>query len=235
MSKVNLLIVGEQKCGSTSLARALGKHSSINFIKRELRAFGKNKNPEEVYSRHIKEDKAYNGEKSPMYMYNDNSIPEALEYNKDMKIIVILRNPIDRAKSAHNMFANKNVEKRTFETAIEEQLNKLESSTQSTTSNNARFHYVRRGLYSVYLKRLYERVDKKNVLVLISEKVWENPQQELDKVFKFLDLPSEEISIMNKNNSYKKSIAPETEEKLKKLYKPTNDELSSMLNESLPW
>lgn len=120
-NKPNFLIVGAAKAGTTSLARYLNQHSEI-FIpdKKELRFFVSDailsitkKDPlrNQLIRNSILNTKKYFkifenrteklcGEASVHYLYHyDEAIPKILKYVGDIPIIMILRNPMDRAIS----------------------------------------------------------------------------------------------------------------------------------------
>ncbi len=119
-NKPNLIIIGVQKSGTTWLHQQLDKHPSIMMSsKKELNFFtGKNditgNRLEEYYSNFISEEVyKYYGESTPGYFWNwssdkntnkvrskiPNQIRETL--GKDTKLILILRNPVERAISAY--------------------------------------------------------------------------------------------------------------------------------------
>ena len=60
------------------------------------------------------EDHKIIGEATPIYMYWKNAIKRIYNYNSDMKLILVLRNPIDRAFSHWNMEVHRKREDRTF-------------------------------------------------------------------------------------------------------------------------
>lgn len=242
MRKINLLIIGEQKCGTHSLKYCLNEHSNINFMQRECHVFD-NMNNIKKYEDYLDDEylnyTKYYGECTPLYLYNTDSIPNSLNYNKDMKYIVVLRDPVKRARSAYEMLKRGNHEKDTFENVIQEQLQTL-SIEESTEFEYAKKHYIKRGFYIEQLKRLYGLVNKKNIHVVISENLWNNTDEELKKIFKFLDVDSEKIMFPHSNSgnySAKTDTKTDTktEEILRNLYKEKNKELEHFLGISLPW
>lgn len=104
MTKPNLFIIGASKCGTTSLAAYLAEHPEI-FIStpKEIHYFS---NPtyslakyEKIFRNAGPQHKVV-GEASTSYIYFKQAVPTILEYNSNAKIIVMLRNPIDRLHSA---------------------------------------------------------------------------------------------------------------------------------------
>lgn len=118
--KVNFIIAGSQKCGTTALFDFLTKHPKvIGSTPKEVDFFNYNLQYDKgvkFYHSHFKEKllfssiRGYNYvEASPSYM-NDGDIENTgrrmYDYNKKIKIIILVRNPIDRAFSAWNMYRN---------------------------------------------------------------------------------------------------------------------------------
>ena len=250
MDKLNLLILGEQKCGTHSLKMCLNQHSKIDMIVKELHIFD---NPPQralkkvniVINERIERKKEnqnlkigakYLGEGTPLYLYNKQSVPNSLRYNKDMKYIVVLRNPYERAFSAHNMLTNKNIEKRPFEIAIKEDFQQLDEKIPRNFKN-ARSHYLRRGMYVDQLKELYKEVDSKNIHVVLCDNLWKNPNDELKKIFNFLEIQYEPLQFKhaNKGNYKDKTIHPLADGILHHIYRQKNRELETFLGIPIPW
>ena len=84
-------------------------------------------------------------------MYWNQAIERIYEYNPKIKLILILRNPINRAFSHWNMERDRNRENRSFWDSINEEKSRLLSSdyTQHRT-----FSYLDRGFYSIQIKKI---------------------------------------------------------------------------------
>ena len=114
-SKPDFMIVGAQKAATSTLFRILARHPCILAPRnKELSFFDDGKIPfgeYNAYQMHFpllwrKWRGKQTFEASPEYLYNRHVASRIYYYNKKTKIIVILRNPIDRAYSAWNMYAN---------------------------------------------------------------------------------------------------------------------------------
>ena len=126
MVKPNFLIIGTQKGGTTSLMRHLNRNPSI-YIHMEPHFFNNNseynkgaaeyeKKLNEGLKNHIKwmknnknisKNPKIIGEKTPEYMFNKTALKRIKKYNPNIKLIVILREPISRAYSQWNMYQSK--------------------------------------------------------------------------------------------------------------------------------
>ncbi|NCU31833.1 MAG: sulfotransferase, partial [Candidatus Moranbacteria bacterium] len=121
MKKVDFLIGGVQKGGTTSLSAELSAHPDILFSKKkEIHYFDLHyKKSESWYHKHFAfMPNKINGECSPFYMYWRPCYKRIHTYNPNIKWIFLLRNPIERAFSAYTMSKNRNRESLTFSEAI---------------------------------------------------------------------------------------------------------------------
>ncbi|MEL6345546.1 MAG: sulfotransferase domain-containing protein [Myxococcota bacterium] len=104
-SRPDFLIVGAPKCGTTAMCRYLAAHPDIFVAERkDLHFFGSDLNftqrdrlSWDEYQSHFPTDEsaARTGEASVWYLYSQSAAAEIAAYNKEMRIIVMLRNPID--------------------------------------------------------------------------------------------------------------------------------------------
>lgn len=109
--KVNYLCIGAQKAGSSVLRHYLSQNDEIYIKMQEIHFFDKEKFSKSDYDKYeekfnSKEEKMI-GEKTPNYGYLPLCINRIFNYNPDMKLIYILREPISRAYSGFNMYVDK--------------------------------------------------------------------------------------------------------------------------------
>ena len=194
--KVDFAICGTQKGGTTALDKYLRKHSDISMaVKKEVHFFDSDK----YFKYWIPNYRAYHrffpntdksklvGESTPIYMYWPSAVDRMFKYNKDFKLIIILRNPILRAYSHWNMEKEFGNESRPFSEAI-----RTEATLISSDQYQAHeiFSYLDRGLYSRQIKRLWRYFPKSQVYVMKSEELQSQPVRELNKLCEFLKIAS---------------------------------------------
>ena len=102
------------------------------------------------------------GEATPIYMYWKNAIKRIYNYNSDMKLILVLRNPIGRAFSHWNMEVHRKREHRTFWKAINEELENQEKSNKQHRT----FSYLDRGFYSIQIEKILGYFNRNQVLII---------------------------------------------------------------------
>ena len=97
-------------------------------------------------------------------------------------------------------------------------------------------HYLRRGFYIDQINYLLQFINRDNLHIIISEKLWTTPQKELEELYQFLDIPYFELEYEQKHErKYKKTISVDMENKLKDIYSKTNKQLEDFLSIKLPW
>tara|TARA_B100000902_G_scaffold163425_2_gene158618 strand:+ start:40070 stop:40978 length:909 start_codon:yes stop_codon:yes gene_type:complete len=201
----NFLIVGAAKSGTSSLHHYLNQHPDVFMsyidkngnnakephfmVKEEVQNrlhFGvwNFKDYKDLFSR-VNEEKAV-GEASVFYLYySELAITNIKKYlGSDTKIIIILRNPIDRAYSAYYHVSRSMKEYLNFEEALENEENRIKKDLNLTPM----VMYRDMGLYYKMVKLYQENF--KNVHILLHEDLKTHPKLELKKVFKFLEVNS---------------------------------------------
>ena len=198
MALPNLLIVGAAKSGTTSLHNYLNQHPSVFMCSPKEPHFlinkqiGEQRIPKGVLS--IEDykglfkgasTKKYRGESSVMYLlYPEFAIKNINKYlSKDVKIIIMLRNPVERAYSGYHHVKRYNLmESLPFEKALDQS----EKRYHNTSNMSPASRYLELGMYFEQVKKFIEEFD--NVHVIIYDNYKNDFTSEIDSVFKFLDL-----------------------------------------------
>lgn len=201
--KPNLFIVGAAKSGTTSLYKYLSQHPSIFFCNlKEPRYFSsryknfphngsgdyvadnftiKGKNEYTSLFKNAKDEKII-GEASVDYLYFFNSAYDIKNFSPNAKIIIILRNPIDRAFSAYVHLIGSNRENLTFEEALKQERYRMK--------NNYEFiwFYKDVGKYYIQVKTYLDVFGKQNVNIILFDEIKKNIKNVMKKILIFLDL-----------------------------------------------
>jgi len=131
------------------------------------------------------------GEATPVYMYWHNAPRRIWEYNSEMKLIVVLRNPIERAYSHWNMQYSRNKDPLPFWDAIQSEFSRCRSALPY---QHRLYSYIDRGFYQEQLRRLWFYFSREQVLILKNEYLRSQPQNALSQVCNFLEIePFEHI------------------------------------------
>lgn len=117
------------------------------------------------------------GEISPVYLSDADSPATIHRHYPDAKLIVCLRNPVDRAFSFFKLHrGNAIIDEMSFEDALK---------TEDV--------YIDTGLYGQHMERYLEHFSREQILLLVFEELIANPAQELGRIFSFLgvDIPQD--------------------------------------------
>jgi hypothetical protein len=200
----NLLIIGAAKSGTTSLHNYLKQHPDFFMsdhkephflinneigVKRIHKAVTTLSDYQEMFEG--SSEYKYRGESSVMYLpFPDIAIRNIKKYlNKDVKIIIMLRNPIERAFVGylHNVRYNTS-ENLSFEEAIE----KSEERYQKINDMTPDTRYLHVGMYYNQVKKYMDEFGK-NVHVVIYDDYVSNINGCIKRVFDFLNVNNIEI------------------------------------------
>ena len=208
----SFLICGGQRCGTTSLYRALAAHPAVlkAVLHKGVHYFDLNyARGMSWYKGHfplrVSGDKirdkygipAQTFESSPYYMYHPQAAARIARDLPAVKLVVLVRDPVERAYSQHAHEVARGFEpERDFGAALtleparlrrqEEQL----AADPSYYSFSHQHHaYRARGEYARYLTALAEHVDRDRIHVVESERFFAEPEQVYDEVLAFLGLP----------------------------------------------
>lgn len=248
LGKPNFIIIGTVKGGTTSLYNYLALHPSIlAAIQKEVNFFNRNHifqkgiNWYLAHFPHIPENlHLIAGEASPNYMYFPGAAKRAFKCLPEVKLIVILRNPIDRAISHYYMATRLGQEKMSLEAALAAEVQIIKNIPQKAFEAvnflEKRPSYLRAGLYVYFLKKWMSVFPRKQVLILKSEEMYENPAATMQQVFEFLGLENYQLSEY-KNYFYGSYSREENESSrgLSELFRPHNQKLEKYLGMKFNW
>ncbi len=191
----NFLIVGTQKGGTSSLFFYLKFHPEIiRPIKKEIHFFNIHYGKGLAwYKAHfpLRSKNHITGEASPDYMFHPETPQRVKDLNPEMKIIFLLRNPIDRAYSAYQMNRRMKIDPReSFEEAIDFELSNRDSIGNQYNYERHNYFYLERGLYGRQLNNWLLTFTKDQILVIKSEDFFQKTETELKRVYRFLNIDS---------------------------------------------
>jgi len=246
----DFIIIGAARCGTTSLYNYMTHHPNIfPASEKELHFFDLNYNKgvswykSKFFQDNNKEKNFSIGESSPYYIYHPHVPYRISKAIPDVKIIAMLRNPIDRAYSNYHYAVKMKVENLSFEEAIskeqerlEGELVKMQNDENYFSFNHQNFSYLTRGIYVDQLKTWYDFFSEQQILVIRSEDFYVDSDSITNQVFEFLRIPKYQVQtskVYNKGNY--PSISDTRRRKLIEFFKPHNDQLSKLLNRNFNW
>lgn len=206
--KVDLLVIGAGRAGTTTICEHLKLHKNINFSKiKEVHYFSIN----DLYEKGDKYYKTFfeiNNNKQTLtasadtYLLVDKSAPQKIcDYNPKMKFIIMLREPIARAYSGYryainNGYLNNNI---SFLQSIDNEKNILNKNNLIEINN----------LCNVYQSHYYQHIKywelffKKENFLLLQTNELKNIEKTLDKISTYLSIEKFENTDLIKANESK--------------------------------
>jgi len=252
-TKPDFIIVGAQKAGTSSLYKYLVSHPSVKEAAvKEIQYFDiKYSKPESWYKSFFplnikKEGNFITGEASPYYIFHPYALERIAKFKPDIKIIAILRDPVERAISHyHHEYARKRESLGMLQAfkAEEERLKpekeKLEKDPAYYNVHHQRHSYKSRGEYITQVQKLYNLFPRENILLLESGDFFRNPPSVLKTTFEFLGI-DEGFTLSNykKYNSgqySREGISEVAINYLKNHFKPWNHKLFEFLGYRYNW
>ena len=249
----NFLIIGAQKCGTSYIFNHLMSHPQIvKPAKKEVNYFSwfyskglewyKNHFPE-IHKTDENNKKFLTGEATTNYLFHPLALMRIKKIIPDVKIIVSLRNPIDRAYSHYQMSVRKGFENLSFEDAIAFEEERLNGEKEKIIKNGnydslpfKNFSYLNRGLYFEQLQNWLNHFHKEQFLIFSAEKLRNDTRKIFSKIYKFIDLPDWDPKIQLKRNERNyPEMNPDTRQKLIEYFKPHNQKLYNFLNRKFEW
>ena len=191
---VAFIIAGVQKGGTTALFDYLGDAADLSLSQvKEVHFFDDETQdwarPDygAYHANFAPFDGRLRGEATPIYLYWPNSLERMAAYNPAIRLIVMLRDPVERAWSHWKMEYARGIETRPFAWCVREGRQRLFDA--EPWGFHRETSYVERGFYGEQMARLYELFPHAQVLVLRSDDLRREPGATLSQVRSFLGLP----------------------------------------------
>jgi hypothetical protein len=253
----DFLIIGGAKCVTTSLHGWLVEHPSVARTEKEIHFFNINYyHGADWYRTHFPKESEraefvrregrplLAGEGTPTYMAHYWTSERAAKLVPEAKLIVCLRDPIDRAYSQYHHFRRRGTEPiETFEEAIAAEPERL-SGEHERQLRDRHFHswklhrwgYLFASRYDEQVERWLRFFPREQFLFLDFAEVSSAPQRALDRVHAFLGLPDHSYELFPKlnANSYE-PIAAETRARLEEYFRPHNERLQEITGIDFGW
>ena len=249
----DFIIIGTARSGSTSLYYNICQHPCVlSAAYDELGYFDSNFHLglnwyrslfPTLFSKWILKQKkqfAITGEDTPFYIWNPLVAKRILKIIPNIKLIVLFRNPVDRAYSNYHLGVRAGSEKLSFEDAIQMELKKLDKINDEIEQDVDKYttprSYIAKGFYADQLKVWLELFSSEQLMIVSTEDLESNPQKTLDRIYNFLKIPKNHRLIPEKQKiaAYPK-MKNKTREFLIDLYKKNNAELFTMIGQKFDW
>ena len=244
---IDFIVIGAQKGGTTAAAFNLNKHPEISVFsgiteygQYEIEFFNQHwERGKKWYFEQLPKSGGIVGEKTAELLHRTICHKRIVSVNPKVKLLVLLRCPIERAFSQWRMATYiKKDETRSFDDVVRNEYSKLESQTykeefymcRETEISCWREGYIMKGFYYEQLQNLLKYFSKENIHISISENVAKNKEMEYNKMFSFLNVHPFTTDFENRFiGKPAKMMNIETYDLLKNIYSKSNESLFNFL------
>jgi hypothetical protein len=244
----HFIILGAQKCGTTSLYDYLVAHPHVApACEKEIHFFDKNFRKGASWYQaqfpglHVED--LVSGEASPYYIFHPHAPRRVLELVPRAKLIVLLRNPIDRAYSHYQHEVRLGFETLSFEDAIAQEEQRLSGEVEIMLQdenyfsfNHQHYSYLARGVYVDQLQTWLNLFPREQILIIKSEDLYNNPRAVWEQLRGFMSLPEfEQEEYANYNEGGYTQMELSIRERLADYFEPYNARLYEYLGINFGW
>ncbi len=245
-------LIGAMKAGTTSLFNNLVLHPQISEpVSKEIRYFDFHFNRGEAwYLAHFplirsaqKRGETIAGEASPSYMFDPHAPDRIKRFSPNSRLVIMLRNPVDRAYSHYQHSVRYWGETRSFADAIrieedwmgEEQELRIKDPQQMPVKR-IQYSYLTRGRYIEQIMRWDSVFGRENLLILQAEEYFQKPENIMPKVLSFLNLADWQPEQFQRLNMARyKQLSDDVRDQTYDYFTESNMALYEYLGKSFDW
>ncbi|MGK2955522.1 MAG: sulfotransferase domain-containing protein [Solirubrobacterales bacterium] len=254
----DFIVIGVHKGGTTSVYEYLAQHPQVvpafekelqyftSFFDNDERSYrAKFPNVARMGAVRRRAGRAATGEASPSYISNPRAPARVRAMVPEARLVLLLRNPVDRAVSAfhHNKKKTPWEDLATFSEAVDRELGELSDELELVLADDSRsleeyLHhcYLRRGVYLEQIKWWHAHFPPEQLLILQYERLSTSPEALLLEIEQHLGLEPwvpDELERFN-TNTYP-DLEDDLRRKLVEYFAPHNEELFEYLGERFDW
>lgn len=254
----DFIIIGTQKGGTSSLYGHLAQHpwilpakkKEIHFFDTENFAKGTNWYRAhfnlKLRKRYLGRSSGHNtltGEASPYYLFYPHAPARISKLLPGTKLIVMLRDPVDRALSHYYHQVRKRREPLSFEAAIEAEDERLRGEYDRILQDATyysypywAYSYVARGVYVNQIRNWLSVFPREQFFFIKSEDFFIDPARKFKDTLRFLDMPNVELAEYEKLNAGRYTGIPLTlRRRLSEYFRPYNQKLYELVGIDFGW
>lgn len=250
------IMIGAQRCGTTSLFRALMDHpqvvaptfhKGINYFDlnyyRGIRWYeGHFPVVEIARLRAARYGPPLAFEASGYYLYHPFALERLTRDLPGVKLVAMLRDPVERAYSAYKHESARGFEHESFERALESEDDRLAGEIDrmrddlTYESFSHRHHsYRHRGHYAEQLERAFALIPRSQVHVIDSAEFFSQPAEEYARLIEFLGLRPFEPAFLRRNARPGEPMVEQTRRMLQEYFGPHDERLAKLLRRPPSW
>jgi hypothetical protein len=254
----DFVIIGAQRCGTTSLYDSLTGHRAVfPAAGKELHFFDLNWERGEHWYRsrfpvrermsiaqRVTRVRSITGEATPYYLFHPLVPQRAFETIPSAKLLVLLRDPVPRAYSHYLWMRRHGFETLPFEDAVRKETSRLEPEIERMADDptyqsaaHRNFSYLARGRYAEQLRRWLEFFSREQILIVRSEDLFAQPNEAMAEILGFLELPPDPAMRYPHLGAqqYAEGLDGHVREFLVEYFSAPNSELADLVGRDFAW
>jgi Sulfotransferase domain len=254
----DFVIIGGQKCGTSALYYYLVEHPDVVPARRKETHFFDTRKHElgrMLYRASFPiranlrrdvaaEERLITGESTPGYLFFPHVPARVRTVVPDAKLVVLLRNPVDRAYSHYQHKVRIRKEAISFAEAVDREEERLAGEMERVLAdpryysyNLDQYSYLRRGIYVEQLKAWRRFFPEEQLLILRSEDLYEDAPAVVGRTLEFLGLPTASMDGYPRHNvgDYAEQMDAGLRERLVEYFEPHNLRLYEYLGRDFGW
>jgi hypothetical protein len=252
------LVVGAQRGGTTSMYRTLSQHPAVlkAVLHKGVHYFDTGYDhtmawyqghfplrAKAALARRATGEQPLTFESSPYYMFHPLAAQRISADLPGIKLLVLVRDPVERAYSAHAHELARGFETEPFERALELEDERLAGQAERIVSepgyqshSHQHHAYLTRGRYAEQIERLDKLFGPERVHVVDSGRFFADPEPVYDGVLQFLGLRQRGYPVFERHNARARSAMPETlRSTLNEHFLPWDERLADRLGQPPSW
>ncbi|HEY5890720.1 MAG TPA: sulfotransferase [Acidimicrobiia bacterium] len=243
----DFIVIGAPRSGTTSLWKHLSSHPGvIPALRKELHYFDHRfERGLPWYRAHFPlrrslRDGRITGEATPQYLGFPGVPARVRSVVPSAKLVVLLRNPIERTFSAWQLKVREGIEELDFERALEQEEARLAKPSRRPGAD-MRYAYKAKSRYAEQLEAWFEHFPRNQMLVLKSEDLFDDGAQPLSELYRFLEIPIDAGTASNARiptanaSPTASSMDDRTRAELASYFEPHNRRLYELLGRDFGW
>lgn len=179
----------------------------------------------------------------PYYLFHPFAVERMAQALPDVKVMVMLRDPVRRAESHYHHSVSHGHEDLPFEEALAREnermageIDRMEQDWSYWSHHHEHHSYLSKGLYADQLERLFRHYDRDQVMVIQSEAFYREPDRILAEVTDWLGLPSVALDTGDDRNGHAyRTMDHQMRATLIDLYREPNERLYELLGRRFDW
>ncbi len=256
----DFLILGGQRCGTSSLYKYLGRHPDIApSLRKETEYFTIDYGKGELWYRahfplklrrllhRLIGRRLLSFEATPDYLFDPRAPQRVNALVPNAKLIVLLREPVERAFSHYHHMARLGLEDLSFLDAVASEEQRLDGQLEEMARDPLarvlpfrRYSYAARGLYAEQLAHWFDHFPREQFLIVDSAQFFADPGATLRQILEFVGAPAwTPTEFRNYSYTTKPTRNPEIPEPtgtdLRERFAGPNRRLEKLLGIDLNW